>query len=553
MRIEEVRHKLHFAELCQFIILFSDVLNVHDFSVERLEKDLANDATDGEYAREIRLALIQSLSSNRNVTADNMDDFIRRQYTWRRQENPLLHVQRVWRSLSPSRDSRAGDESDSDSSLHDIAEVEEKQAIGWLEVDIDCRLSVLRDLCEWHLQSEKFRERANVASDREMVEWRIQPIGRDACNLLYYYLDDDRLYRGIDPFSPKRRPPSTAKTSVKKRKRASSTHSAKEVNAALEKAFDALVGHDNDGDWTCLATCFTEFSDLVQRLPKPRSDDEAELFSYLRDGLLPPMEEAEIEKQALAQKKEIERLKELQRLEAMANRKRSSRIQAKDQQRAEEEARDLERRRVAELEMQAEKARLEKIRREQAYQAQVVSPAPPRVTREARLRERALREFLRQQGEGDSAGLKNVEQRCLDDAISDHTLQDSGMTTPQMHEAEQKIVVPLAVAKSDEQSGNDWPPKHASKTDGTYKQDLAAADPVTTDRVQQLLRSAEEIAPAVNGTQDLKTPEEIEHDEAASEIQSRDPTQLSSPKAADKSIYRNCDATSDVAHDIARE
>lgn len=305
----------------------------------------------------------------------NMDDFIRRQYTYRRiSPNPMLRIERVWREHFPNEIDHVGSDSD-DSDLGEIEEVEEQTLIQWLDLSIVKRLQVLHDLCEWQLHSEKFRERIGATTDLQMTRWRISPIGSDSFGRLYYLMTDGRLFRCQNPAL------GSAPIAKKKRKR------DMDGNSAIHKKLK--------DDWTCIATKYEEWITLTESLDNRRNKDEQMLRDYISDTILPHLEEIEEEKRMRAaalkrkaEKIEAERVKEMLRQEMLATRKRSSRIAILDERRDAEQKRILEFQREQELQVRAY------ISAQKAAEEARQPSLPIRKTREARARDRELREFM---------------------------------------------------------------------------------------------------------------------------------------------------------------
>lgn len=309
-----------------------------------------------------------------------MDDYIRRQYTYRKVfPNPMLKVERVWKELKDGFAQTQTDESD-DSDLGDVEEVEQQTIISYLELSIPQRLDVLHNLCEWQLHSEKFRERIGATTELQMSLWRIDSIGLDSEDQIYYFLGDGRLYRCTNPALVIDRQHQRNKAS-KKRKRESL-----EQNGSLEKPRD---------DWTCIASTYDQWVAIVDELRKPVTPQEADLLRYLEDEALPIVQDIEEQRKAKeaaakakAERLELERIKEIMRQEALSTRKRSSRIASMDEKR------------------EAERQRIELERKQQEMEAQAARQAEAEVkgqainvhkTREARARERELREFRAEQ------------------------------------------------------------------------------------------------------------------------------------------------------------
>ncbi|CCG82265.1 putative PHD finger domain protein [Taphrina deformans PYCC 5710] len=388
-----VWNEWQFSALCEFVTLFGEALRITEIDLLKFENELANESEDGPYLREVRLSLIKSLSSNRTINIENMDDFIRRQYTYRRViPNPLLLVERVWKESFP--DAVLDDDQESDNSdLGDVEEVEQQTVVNWLDLSIPQRVRVLHDLCEWQLQSDKFRERIGANTEMQMSQWRVLPVGQDSQNQLYYLLSDGRLYRCDHPavhFGQT--------TTNKKRKRGK---------------LQSMNNEQFRDHWTCIAANYDEWQSIVKDLDSDNSSQEEELLEYLVHTALPYVEEIENERlaklarlKAKEEKIEADRIKEMLRQELLSTRKRSSRIATMDGKREAERLRHEEFLRVQELEKRAHQ-----LAQQQERNVQVV----PHKTREARARERELREFvLSQQNSPLPAGKSISGPECSD-------------------------------------------------------------------------------------------------------------------------------------------
>ncbi|ORY87163.1 hypothetical protein BCR37DRAFT_376578 [Protomyces lactucae-debilis] len=308
-----------------------------------------------------------------------MDGFIRRQYTYRGVlPNPLMRVALVWRSSSPVR--QVGSDSD-DASLSDVEQVKEERHFEWTEVSLADQVRILHDLCEWHMQSEKFRERAGV-SDMEMTSWRIDPIGRDSNDVVYYLLDDGRLYCRTDPcvqFAVHR----------KQGRGHTTDHVQRQDGEATE-------------DWTCLATSYLEWVAFAETLVDPFGADEKRLYNVIKKQLLPDILAAEEERRLEGERIEQLRIKELLLAEALSTRKRSSRIQVIEERRHEESARAAAERHQEELEAAAKRLKMQD-------QGAIAYMPQPRLTREARARDRELRLYMQDKSlSGRPADLEHV-------------------------------------------------------------------------------------------------------------------------------------------------
>jgi hypothetical protein len=313
-----------------------------------------------------------------------MDGFIRRQYTYRGVDrNPLLKVDFVWRSLSPA--IRDGADSD-DGSLSDVEQVKDEKQLVWADLSISDRINVMHDLCEWHLLSERFRTSLGV-TELDSTSWRIEPIGRDSNDVLYYYLDDGRLYCQTDPTIQ------CAQTALRRRKR-------QRILAEDLSSFEE--------DWTCIATNYSEWLAFSESLSDPINSNERRLYQTIQNQLLPGILASEEERKSKLEREAQLAAKELLLAEALSTRKRSSRIQVIEERRHEQESRLAEQRRRDKMELAAKRL----LNQEKGLDSRI---SQPRMTREARARDRELRLFMR-----DRSGSKSPAVFGSDSHLASH-------------------------------------------------------------------------------------------------------------------------------------
>ncbi|KAK9462649.1 uncharacterized protein V1516DRAFT_662683 [Lipomyces oligophaga] len=177
LRLKRVRNMWQFAALFQWLFFFRHVIKMDDIDVtiEALEKELLG-LTPLALIPQIRLSLLQQLSSQRGLTLDQFSDYTRRQY---RQKDPFLECP-------------FGDE---------------EEPIPFENLNVYDQIKVLYQLTSWQsLMAERFRERMGNLKESQEVGWRIDSVGKDSNDNVYYLLDDNRLYsRHVPPPSQKSR------------------------------------------------------------------------------------------------------------------------------------------------------------------------------------------------------------------------------------------------------------------------------------------------------------------------------------------------------------
>ena len=177
----------------------------------------------------------------------------------------------------------------------------------------------------------------------------MEPLGWDSEGRTYYVLDDNRLYRRVDPPMPSQRTKSQAKKSNsvganKKRK----TSTGAKVDEDPHDQNDSGVGRVFDGmKWECVAITLDDYTTFMQTIHRSRGQEEKALYSRLTKQVMPIIERRAEEQR----RKAIKRQKQLENVEKLATAKRSSRIAGKmERKKQQDEAEEAERKRAADLE-----------------------------------------------------------------------------------------------------------------------------------------------------------------------------------------------------------
>lgn len=155
---------------------------------------------------------------------------------------------------------------------------------------------------------------------------------------MYYILDDNRLYRRdtVSAASKLR-----VKPKPKSRKR-TKLASPEELEPKPPDSTKSVVGN-----WKCVCVTLQQWEDFSTQLASSKHPDERALYRHVKEDILPHLRKENEERQQLFFEEQKERLRQ----EAVANRKRSSRVDARmirkreEEEKAEEARREHERKR----------------------------------------------------------------------------------------------------------------------------------------------------------------------------------------------------------------
>ncbi|MCJ1407633.1 hypothetical protein MMC19_001704 [Ptychographa xylographoides] len=374
-QLTKLRNMWEFANVMQYIFIFGKAVKIdEDFDIEDFEAECLK-AGPSEKLAEIGLCLLKFVSSHRGLTPELFDEYTRRQYL----------------AKAPSRNPFGMGE--------DPAKFN--------DFDIATKLRVLFQLSRWTLiNADRMKERMPETKDTDQTAWRIEEVGYDRQERLYFVLDDNRLYRRTDPALPSTPPPKAkakpkakskagkaAARASKRRKTAEGEETVQdqEINAVDEmeiKKEDEVEELDTFGGrkWECLAVNLAEYRTFLEGIQKSRDPDEKVLYSRLIQEVMPVIEKQEED----CQKKIARRQKELMNLEKLATAKRSSRLAGKqEREREEQEALIADQKRRTDL-IAAKKDAERQRQMEEARESRML-------TREQRLKEREYKRLLHEE------------------------------------------------------------------------------------------------------------------------------------------------------------
>ncbi|MCJ1430282.1 hypothetical protein MMC29_008199, partial [Sticta canariensis] len=366
--LDRIRNMWEFSNLMQYIFIFGKAVKIdEDLTIEDLETECLK-PEPSEKLSEIGLALLKYVSSHRGLTLDTFDEYTRRQYV----------------AKAPHRNPFGTDETPNK----------------FAEFHVFTKLRVLFQLSQWTLiNADRMRERMSETKDTDQTQWRVEEIGYDKQERLYFVLDDNRLYRRTDPPLPP--PPAPKPKANSKRGKALARANRRRKTAELEEAANDAEPEDsidggaaesisNDGfggrKWECLAITLAQYRDFLETIQKSRDNDEKALHQRLTEEVLPVIEKAEESQLRRLARKE----RELMTLQKLATAKRSSRLAGKmEREREEQEALEAERKRKADL-LEAKKDQERQKKMDEARESRMM-------TREQRLKDREYKRILHEE------------------------------------------------------------------------------------------------------------------------------------------------------------
>ncbi|KAK9341025.1 hypothetical protein LIPSTDRAFT_26806 [Lipomyces starkeyi NRRL Y-11557] len=350
-QLKQIRNMWQFSAVFQWLFMFKPSIKMEDedVTIEALEKEFLG-LTPLSLIPKIRLRLLQNLSSQRNLTLEQFDEYARRQY---RQKAPTLACP-------------FGDDED---------------PLAFDKMNVFDQIKILHQLCEWQIYNpDRFRERMGTTKESEEIPWRVDPVGWDSQDNTYYLLDDNRLYSRHDPPPEPAPQPKKAAAKGRRKKRQFASYSTprrskrrrtNEVDTADEDDEDGTgddsrivddentqpaqevdgkpengdidyselleLSRDAESTWRCVCATYQQWQSFFTLLGKSARDKskapEREFYAFLKAEIMPVIESLEQDRIT----DEETKLKEIERLRVYENRKRSSRVDALAQRRKEEE------------------------------------------------------------------------------------------------------------------------------------------------------------------------------------------------------------------------
>ncbi|MCJ1308088.1 hypothetical protein MMC25_001739 [Agyrium rufum] len=368
--LTRLRNTWEFANLMQYIYIFGKAVKIDDdFEIEDLEIECLKPEPSEKLA-EIGLAMLKLVSSHRGLTPDLFDEYTRRQYV----------------AKAPTRNPFGTEEIPTP----------------FAGFDVFTKLRVLVQLSRWTLLNpDRMREKM-VATDGDQTQWRVEEIGYDQDERLYFVLDDNRLYRRTDPPPP---PPPAPKPKANSKKGKALARAAKRRRVIRSTESPTVGNEDEEAEikdeedfpregedtfggrkWECLAVTLPEFQNFTESIRKSRDPDEKILYRRLTEDVLPV-----IEKLAEHQQKKIARReRELANMQKLATAKRSSRLASRHEREKEEQvAAEAEKKRQFDL-IAAKKDQERQKQLDEARQSRMM-------TREQRIKDREYKRLLHEE------------------------------------------------------------------------------------------------------------------------------------------------------------
>lgn len=323
-----------FAELVQFLKFFRTLLKLPDIiDIDVIEEELVGVTLVGEtpVLDRIMTAFVTFLvGMRRNLVTLLKEDGGFNKVVWHLYTN---------HSIAPE-DNPMG---------RDIESVVEFRSL-----DVPTRVTILYTFSRWIVFEDSFHDKLERLSSEEQEIYRVDPVGwRDDFGV-YYLLDDNRLYYtemkppNLDSVDPTQIPKSIA-GSIKKNGRR---------KLAETISYQEALGRDTPYEkvkWKCVCATLPEWEAFVQSLEKTRNAYLKKFYEYLKDDLLPVIQEQEKKrlKDALAREKARAKaavLAEIQKRTSSRLEARQSRIEQRKQEELQiqqEQRQRIENRRLA--------------------------------------------------------------------------------------------------------------------------------------------------------------------------------------------------------------
>ncbi|KAG0339869.1 hypothetical protein BG004_006636 [Podila humilis] len=156
-KLLELRSMKDFAAICQFLHMFHPVFALEDFETEDLEQALV-DPSALAYLVDLLARMLRALTQDRRISFDNWFKYCQKEFEKRgNEQNPWI----------------------------------EEDAYNFETFSVATKVMILSNLCEWQLDDpEQFRTLLNVEEDIA-IEWRVDPIGIDALERIYWLFDGE--------------------------------------------------------------------------------------------------------------------------------------------------------------------------------------------------------------------------------------------------------------------------------------------------------------------------------------------------------------------------
>jgi len=226
------------------------------------------------------------------------------------------------------------EEAEEDGYVLDFEDPFEKNEIqDFSELNVIEQIKVINQLTEFRLDCEDV---SSKLKDLDPEGLRIDPLGIDSNNIIYWYFYGTRLYKEV-------------KAKSKRPKKTKKCEDAVEIELTEEQEPEPI---DPPG-WYLVCSSEVEWNDLVKKYKKSKRKQDKELYETLNDNFLPDI------MKMFNEKEKEERLKLL-----MANKRSSSRLDRKRELEEQAFMKRIEAEKKLEMEKIAEEARRKQIEKE---------------------------------------------------------------------------------------------------------------------------------------------------------------------------------------------
>jgi len=296
--------------IAHFCSLFRQAFDLLEFDIQELEESLLlmNSEDDSlQLVQRLVIKLLKGCSNtySKNITTDNFNTYLRRLFLSKREDAEEDNLQFHF---------DCKDLLDNDIDFQDLS--------------LRNRVRILHQLCEFRLDAEDVFEKLK---NLEASSLRVEPLGKDAEGITYWYFYGTRLYKEEFPKGDeKKRKKEKERKKKKKDKKKKKKKKKGEIHSASS---DEEEGDTNQSTWSVACLTLKDWEDLTEKYKKSKKKAEKELYETLSDGFLPEIVKMFAEKER----------EERRRLMLMAPKRTSSRIERKKQEQEEKDRIEAER------------------------------------------------------------------------------------------------------------------------------------------------------------------------------------------------------------------
>lgn len=377
--------------IAHFCSLFRQAFDLLEFDIQELEESLLLMGTEDDTSQLVLRLLIRLLKGcsrtfMSNINEENYNTYLRRLFLSKREEAE-------------------------EDGMNYVCEFECKALldddIDFADLSLRNRVRILQQLTEYRLDADDVLEKVK---NLEASSLRVDPLGKDSDNVVFWYFYGTRLYKEE---APNKNDEHYKKRKEKERKKKKKDRKKKKKHKKSRRESISSDEEVPNSKWSVACLTQKDWEDLTEKYKKSKKKSEKELYETLNDNFLP-----EIVKMFAEREREEKR-----KLMMMAPKRASNRIERKRQDQEERDrlmAEKLEEERRLEEEYD-EKVREERLKREEEERE---------MAREERIKQRDAMKELRAK--------RIIERDFSTDAIAERQEQKTNAACNRAHRAKER-------------------------------------------------------------------------------------------------------------------